>query len=89
VNGTDDNTILLNLLGSMRGFLVQGMSNLVLLRATDTPFHSEQNSARMQGCSISTALSMVAAGLNKIQQLAKESNGVVTLQVSEIAERGK
>lgn len=59
---------------SMRGFLVGRMSSsLVLLRATDTPFYAEQSTARMQNNSLTSALSLVSAGLTKIQTMMEES----------------
>jgi hypothetical protein len=59
----------------MRGFLVRGMSNLVLLRAKDTPFYEEHNSmAMIRNSSMSSVVSMYTAGLNRIQKMIEESN---------------
>ncbi|KAG7361276.1 hypothetical protein IV203_036376 [Nitzschia inconspicua] len=60
--------------GTTRGFLVGRMSSLVLLRVTDCPFSAEQSTARMQHSSLSSAMSLVSASLNKINQMVEESN---------------
>lgn len=50
------------------------MNNLVLLRATDTPFYAEQSEARMQNNSLSSAMSLVSAGLSRIQKMVEDSS---------------
>lgn len=59
---------------SVRGFKAHGRNGLVILRVTDTATHDEQNMARIERNSLSSTISLLSAGVNKIQQLLEASN---------------
>ena len=60
--------------GSMRGFLVKGLSSLVILRATDSNVYNGQNMSRIQNSSLVSVVSLANAGLQKLQRLVEASD---------------
>jgi hypothetical protein len=68
--------VLLNFL-STRGFLVRGMSSLVVLRATDSNVYNGRNMSKIQSSSLVSVVSLANAAFRKLQQLVESSDSSV------------